>query len=176
MDGVVTARFIDPGAQAAPGMPLMTVEDEASRRVETTVDEELAARLQPGQSVLVGESTARIAHIAAVDPATRSALVKIELPANSPLRSGSFVHVRFDIGRRNALTVPAAAIATRGQLTMVYVVDNAGAARMRLVTLGETFGDRIEILSGLDPDERIVTTPHTIREGALLTADAGDRS
>jgi RND family efflux transporter MFP subunit len=169
IDGIVTARFIDPGAQAAPGMPLLTVEDAASRRVETTVDESLAASLRPGQGVVIDDVPTRIAHVASVDPNTRSALVKIELPANSPLRSGSFVHVRFTTGSRNALTIPATAVATRGQLTMVYVVDGAGAARMRMVTLGETFGDRTEVLTGLEASERIVTTPQTVREGVLLS-------
>jgi len=169
IDGVVTSRSIDPGAQAAPGMPLLTVEDATSRRAETTVDEDLAARLRPGDAVLVDDAPTRIANIAAVDPNTRSALVKIELPHDSPLRSGAFVHVRFTTGSRNAVTIPSTAVATRGQLTMVYVVDAAGAARMRIVTVGEKFADRTEVLSGLDPEERIVTTAQAVREGTMLS-------
>lgn len=172
IDGVVTMRAVDPGAQVAPGMPLLIVEDAASRRVETTVDEELASRLQPGNEVFVGKARARIANIAAVDPATRSALVKIDLPANSTLRSGAFTHVRFVTGARSALTVPASAVTTRGQLTMVYVVDAAGAARMRLVTTGERLGDRTEILTGLDSGERVVSNARNVKEGTVLNAAA----
>jgi RND family efflux transporter MFP subunit len=172
IDGIVTVRAVDPGAQAAPGMPLITVEDAASRRVETTVDEELAIRLRAGDEVFVDDVPARIANVAALDPSTRSALVKIELSPGSPLRSGAFVHVRFVTGARKAVVVPTTAIARRGQLTMVYVVDSADAARMRLVTIGETFGDRTEILTGLDAGERIVTAPEAIREGSVV-AGAG---
>ena len=179
IDGVVTARMIDPGAQAAPGMPLIVVEDPASRRIETTVDEELAAKLHIGDQAVIpnredGEESgpgtiARIANIATVDPQTRSALVKIDLPHHSPLRSGTFVHVRFATGTRNALTIPSAAIATRGQLTLVYVVDAHGAARMRMITPGDAFGDRTEVLSGLDADERIATTHDGVREGTIVS-------
>ena len=52
---------------------------------------------------------------------------------------------------------------------MVYVVDAAGAARMRLVTVGERFGDRTEVLSGLDPEERIVSNATRAQEGLLLS-------
>ena len=170
IDGVVTARMIDPGAQAAPGMPLVTVEDPASRRVETTVDETLAARLRPGDEVFVDAARARVANIAAVDPQTRSAFVKIDLPHDSPLRSGTFVHVRFTTGTRNALTIPSSAIATRGQLTLVFVVDADGTARMRLITPGQTFGDRTEVLSGLDADEHIVSTATAAHDGVLIAS------
>ena len=156
LSGVVTARMIDPGAQAAPGMPLLTVEDDSHYRVETTVDEELAARAHAGDVVHVDGKEARITNIVpAVDPSTRSALVKIELPPQSGLRSGAFVHVAFTIGSRSAITVPAAAVRHRGQLTSVSVIDTNGAAQMRLITLGDTFGERIEVLSGLDANEKV---------------------
>ena len=181
IDGIVTARMIDPGAQAAPGMALVTVEDPANRRVETTVDEALARQIRVGDAANVATgfspsgdglkpvtTSGRVANIAAVDPSTRSALVKIALPQDSTLSSGSFVHVRFVTGKRDALTIPASSIASRGQLSLVYVVDRGGIARMRLITPGETFGDRTEVLSGLDAGEQIVTTP-TVREGSLVS-------
>jgi RND family efflux transporter MFP subunit len=156
IDGIVTARMIDPGAQAAPGMPLLTVEDDARRRVETTIDEELAARVHPGDVVTIDGGEAKITNVVpAFDPATRSALVKIDLPKNAGFRSGQFVHVAFRIGTRGGITIPAAAVQRRGQLTSVLVVDNDNVARMRLVTLGEPQGDRIEVLSGLDAGEKV---------------------
>lgn len=161
IDGIVTARMIDPGAQAAPGMPLLIVEDDSRYRVETTVDERLAARVHAGDTVTIDGGatpiTARVANIVpGVDPGTRSALVKIELPRDSGLRSGSFVRVAFAIGSRNGVTVPATAVTRRGQLTSVLVVGDDRIARMRLVTLGEPQGDRIEVLSGLEAGETIV--------------------
>jgi RND family efflux transporter MFP subunit len=156
ISGVVTARMVDPGAQAAPGMPLLTIEDDARYRVETTVDEELAARIRAGDIVHVDGREARITNVVpAFDPTTRSALVRIELPRDSGLRSGAFVHVAFTAGTRNGITVPATAVQRRGQLTSVSVIDSGGLARMRLVTLGEPAGEAIEVLSGIDAGERV---------------------
>lgn len=168
IDGVVTARFVDPGAQAAPGVPLVTVEDMRNRRVETTIDEDLAGLVRTGDTVTVDGRTARVSHIAAIDPSTRSALVKIDLPATTGLRSGSFVHVAFATGTRNSVTIPAAAIARSGQLTSVFVVDPQMAARMRLITIGDSHGDRVEVLSGVEAGERIVSTAAGMRDGVQV--------
>jgi membrane fusion protein, multidrug efflux system len=168
IDGVVTARLVDPGAQASPGVPLVTVEDTRSRRVETTIDEDLAATVRTGDNVTVDGAAARISHIASIDPSTRSALVKIDLPSDTSLRSGTFVHVAFATGTRDSVTIPAAAIARSGQLTSVFIVDPQMAARMRLVTLGDAHGDRVEVLSGLEAGERIISTAAGMRDGVQV--------
>jgi RND family efflux transporter MFP subunit len=175
INGVVTARMIDPGAQAAPGMPLLTVEDDSRYRVETTVDEDLAGIVHVGDAVTVDGAArpivGRVTNIVPVDPATRSALVKIDLPQGSGLRSGTFVRVAFKVGSRNGITVPESAIARRGQLTSVFVIDSDGFARMRLVALGSTVGNAVEVLSGLDAGEKIVPQlSNEIRDGVRVSA------
>lgn len=168
IDGIVSARFIDPGAQAAPGMPLLTVEGTGRLRVDTTVSETLAARVRAGDSVDVDGISARVANVAPVDAATRSAIVKVELPPASSLQSGSFVHVAFPIGTRDGIVIPRTAIARSGQLASVFVVDDQGVARMRLVTLGDSGGERVEVLSGIDAGERIVSAIGEIRDGVRV--------
>lgn len=161
--GVVTARFVDPGAQAAPGMPLLAIESEGAARVETTVPEDLLVRA--GDVVTIESGGQRVAGrvtqvVPVLDAAARSALVKIDLPRDSVLRSGAFANVLFVTGRRRAITVPAAAVKSEGALTSVFVVGSDGVAQMRLVTCGETTGGRVEILSGLDDGERILQVAH----------------
>ena len=174
IDGMVTARMVDPGAQAAPGMLLVTVEDDAHYRVETTVDEVLAAGVHPGDTVTIDGGTkpfaARVTNVVpVVDPGTRSALVKIDLPQHSGLRSGAFVHVVFTVGSRSGITVPSSAVTRRGQLASVFIVGKDGVARMRLVTLGEPQGERVEVLSGVDPGETIVPRlVNGIRDGVRV--------
>jgi RND family efflux transporter MFP subunit len=168
INGIVTGRFIDPGAQAAPGMPLVTVEDANSFRVETSVPESL--HVQQGASVTIdsgGQRTeGKVTHVQpSLDGRTRSSLVKIAPAAGTPLRSGQYVRVIFQTGERSAITVPPGAILRRGQLTSVFVVDPDGVARMRLVTLGEDG----EILSGLQKGERIVTDASRVTDGARVS-------
>ena len=171
IDGIVTARMIDPGAQAAPGIPLLTIEDDARYRVETSVDEELATRLRAGDAVAIDGVAARVTNVVpAVDPATRSAIVKIALPAHSTFRSGTFVRVAFAVGSRDGITVPSASVVRRGELASVFVVGSDGIARMRLITIGEAQGERIEVLSGLDAGEKIVgRVTDDVRDGVRVS-------
>ena len=141
--------------------------------MDTTVDEELAGRVRAGDPVTIdGRINARVSSIVpAVDPATRSALVKIDLPRHSGLRSGTFVRVAFPIGSRSGITVPAGAIARRGQLTSVFVVDAQQMARMRLVTIGDPQQGRVEVLSGIDPGEKVVVQLSSeLRDGVRVIA------
>ncbi|MEO6486622.1 MAG: efflux RND transporter periplasmic adaptor subunit [Thermoanaerobaculia bacterium] len=172
IEGVITRRFVDPGAQAAPGMTLVTVEDARSFRVEATVPEGI--RVRPGDPVTVEiDGTgidARVANVQpGVDPTSRSALVKIALGMTTlPLRSGAYARVLLPTGTRMALTIPPSAIVRHGQLVSVFVVGNDGVARMRLITLGENN----EVLSGLEPGERIVTEPSKVTDGTKIVSGA----
>ena len=162
MDGVVTARFVDPGAQAAPGMPLITIEDPRALRVEAHVPEGLLVRV--GDRVRVDDVEGVVAQVQpSIDAGSRTSLIKIGV--KTPLSSGAFVRVQIPTGSRDALAVPPSAILRRGALTSVFVVGSDGIARMRLITLGE----QNEVLSGLEPGERIVTEPAKVRDGAKVS-------
>lgn len=181
VDGVVTAKFVDAGSQASPGMTLMTVEDTTGSRVEAFVPENVMAQLHPGDAAEIqfdqsAVSAGRVTQVVpALDPATRTALVKLSLAAANAaqsVRSGQTVRVRFAIGQRSAVVVPDDAIFSRGQLQSVYVVDENGIARMRLVTLGRSFQGSTEILSGLDSGEHFVTKVSPRLRDGLQIADA----
>jgi membrane fusion protein (multidrug efflux system) len=64
----------------------------------------------------------------------------------------------FATGTRKALFAPASAVTSQGQLQSVFVVEG-GSARSRLVTLGERAGDSVEVLSGINAGEIVVTAP-----------------
>ena len=98
----------------------------------------------------------RVEVIPAADPASRSVAVRLDLPPDLPIRSGVFGRARFPGGERTVLLVPVSALVERGQLEGVYVVDALGRAALRVVTVGQRDGDRVEVLSGLDPGERVV--------------------
>lgn len=164
VSGVVVDRKIDPGSMATPGVPLVTIEDPSSFTVDVFVDEHLSGRLSRGTAVdlsvgsLPQQPKGRILEVVpSVDPATRTFLVKVE--ATGPgLKSGQYAKVRMPAGKRDALMVSSAAIVERGQLTGVYVVDEKGVVSYRLVRLGKRSGERVEVLSGLNPKERIITS------------------
>ena len=97
--------------------------------------------------------------VPAADPASRSFLVKVELPAETRLRSGFFGRARFPRGEGSALLIPRTSLVERGQLQGVYVLDANQIAGLRYVTLGRSTGDQVEVLSGLQAGEKLVAAP-----------------
>lgn len=162
--GVVTSKKIDPGSMAVPGSPLLTVEDTSSYRIEISVSEAMAARIRPGMKALVSiagvekemEGVITEAN-PSIDPMSRSFTVKIALKGQG-LKSGLYGKIRIPVGKKQALLVPAAAVAEKGELTGVYVVGRDSVIAYRLVRAGKKYGDKLEILSGLNPGERVITS------------------
>jgi multidrug efflux pump subunit AcrA (membrane-fusion protein) len=174
-DGTVTEKTVEPGNLTAPGAPLVTIEKQGAYRLEVSVEESKLAQIRAGQSATVtldalGRSLeGRVSEIVpAVDAAARSFTVKIDLPASPQLRSGLFGRARFNLGRRQAVAVPAATLQERGQLLSVLVAEG-GFARARLVTVGQKSRDRVEVLSGLSPGDRVIfPAPAGLWDGARV--------
>jgi len=163
-NGVVVRRMVEPGAMAAPGVPLVVVEDTSRYRIEVTFDAADAAGVQRGSKARVelgalpGKSFSGsvVEMEAGADAASHTVRARIELPRDAAIRSGLFGRAWFARGEKKAMALPPAAILHRGQLHGVYVVDAEGIARLRMVTLGKSIGDKMEILSGLSEGERVV--------------------
>jgi hypothetical protein len=99
------------------------------------------------------------------DPVAQTVEWRLELPpaVASGLHPGQAVRVRFDGAPTTApvagrLSVPATAVLRRGELTAVYAVDR-GQFVLKAVRLGAAAGDRVEVLAGLKPGERIALDP-----------------
>ena len=174
-DGIVAEKMVEPGNTAAPGMPLMRVEDTRGFRLDVRVDESRIGQIARGAIVAVsldsgsgGNPTTVSGTVAeigrAVDADARAFLVKITLPVTTGVRSGMFGRARFSVQTRRALTVPAGALVHRGQLTSAFVVEQ-GIARVRLVSVSGT-----EVLAGLsDGDVVIVSAPPSVADGRRVT-------
>lgn len=170
--GVVTEKPAELGSLAAPGVPLFVIERGGGFRLEAPVDESRLPALAVGQTVQVsldafGESLeAKVAEILpSLDPRSRTATVKIDLPAREGLRSGLFGRATFGAGARRTLVAPRAAVQERGQLQWVFVVEE-GVAHNRMVTVGAEAGDAVEVLTGLSGGEKVVCpVPPGLRDG-----------
>ncbi len=170
-DGVVTDKMVEPGNMAAPGTPLLRLEDTRGFRLDVRVDESRIGQTAPGAIVPVsldsgtgGATTTVNGTVSEIGRAgnadARAFLVKITLPDTAGVRSGMFGRAHFSAQTRRALTVPANALVRRGQMTSVYAVED-GVARLRLVNVSGT-----EVLAGLsEGDVVIVEAPPTIADG-----------
>jgi RND family efflux transporter MFP subunit len=169
-DGVVTEKKADPGTLASPGMPIFTVEDVRRYRLEADVNESDLQYVKTGQQVPVvidalSNSALKgrvVQMVPAADSASRTFLVKIELPTDARLRSGLFGRAQFSRGQRQALMIPRTAIVERGQLQGIYVLDQNRVANLRYITLGKLSGADVEVLAGLQDGEQLVAKPGAV--------------
>lgn len=165
--GVVTARMIDPGAMAAPGVPLLQVDSTGALELQTTVPESLIASLHKGMKIAVsidsldGQRFGGVVTeiIPAADPASHSFSVKIAVPKSPLLRAGIFASAYIPSGTKLAVLAPRSAIVQRGSLAFAYALDADNIARLRYLTLGNLSDGKVEVLSGLSGGEKLVDNP-----------------
>jgi RND family efflux transporter MFP subunit len=182
IDGVVTHKNIDKGSMATPGTPLMTVEDNAGYRVETSVDESMAGQINVSMPVDVAvDSVSKTFKgvvseiVPSIDPSSRTFVVKALIaqdPNEHSLANGLYARVLIPQKSRSVLAVPATAILRKGQLVGVYVVGDGNRVSYRMIRTGKTFGGDVEVLSGLNDGERIVAEGvSNIVEGQVIASD-----
>jgi RND family efflux transporter MFP subunit len=172
-DGVVVQKLAYEGEMAAPGTPLLKVENPNKLELEISVPEENLRFVRVGQSVKVqfdAVNQSLSATIQQIVPASnaqsRSFLVKIPLNNSGKLISGMFGRIALPIGAtKETLLIPTTALIQRGQLQGVYVLENVEdkaisktITMMRWVKTGKTQDGQIEIVSGLKAGDRIVTS------------------
>ncbi|MGA3092912.1 MAG: efflux RND transporter periplasmic adaptor subunit [Terriglobales bacterium] len=169
-DGVVTEKKADSGTLASPGMTIFTVEDVRRYRLEATVNENDIQYVRTGEQVSVvidaldnADLRGKVVQIVpAADAASRTFLVKIDLPTDTRLRSGLFGRAQFSRGERRVLMIPRSAVVDRGQLQGIYVLDQNKVASLRYITLGKASGAEVEVLAGLQDGERLVAKPGAV--------------
>lgn len=172
-DGIVTARFADPGSliqiatsSAASAIPLFTIMDLSTVRVYANVPQDDSPWVVPGKTsatVKVTELPDRTFNgvvtrsTLALDPATRSLLVEIDLPnADHALRPGTFAEVALGLREiPQALVVPPQAVISTPKGTSVFIIEE-GKAKSVPVKTGISDGRWIEITSGLQGHEDVV--------------------
>ena len=165
--GVVTARLVDPGALASPGVPLLQIDSSGPLQLQTTVDESAIGAVRLGMKVQVdvdsapsASGTGTVAQIVpAADPSSHSFLVKIDVASSKQLRAGMYGTAEIPMGNRQAILVPNSAIVMRGSLPCAYALDNNGIAQLRYVTLGSAHGQFMEVLSEISGGEKLVDAP-----------------
>ena len=162
--GRIVDRMAEPGDTVSPGEPILVLYDASSLRLEAPVSAQLAVTLRIGDRLAV--------HIDAIDrdleavideivpqadAPSRSLLVKVTLPNSDNLYEGMFGRLRIPAGRRRYLCLATGAIRRVGQLEFVDVVLPDETLEKRFIKTGRVgLPGRVEVLSGLKADERVV--------------------
>lgn len=164
ISGIVTSKNIDTGDTASPGQIILTIKDTDNLQVVSEIDESYLDQLNTGTPVkIVTENKETVIEeqvsevVSSVDTRSRSFKIKINL-TDSGLSDGQYVTVAVPVGKRETMLVPRTAVVRKGQLEGVYDANN----NFRLIKTGKTYGEEVEVLSGLEPGDKIIITPPTI--------------
>ncbi|HLO65528.1 MAG TPA: efflux RND transporter periplasmic adaptor subunit [Holophaga sp.] len=166
--GVVQRRYVDEGAFAGPGMPLVDLEGQGALELEGTVSEQEARSLKMGQKVAFeAEGTKGSAQISALstggDPVSHRAAFRARILGGS-WRTGAFARIQVPGVKSEGLTVPRTALVVRGELTGVFVAKD-GKAELRWLSLGDARGDLVPVRAGLASGEQVIDAPGTLVDG-----------
>lgn len=167
-DGIISARNATVGSLTRPGDELFRLIRGGRLEWRAEVPAADLARVAPGgTATLTGPDGAivrgTVRNVApSVDPQTRNGLVFVDIPASTAaVRAGMFARGEFELDRAPALTLPQSAVVLRDGFAYVFRLEGDGeqarVAQAKVAT-GRRLGERIEIVSGLDPKARVVAT------------------
>lgn len=160
--GVISSRSATVGAVLAAGQELFRMIRQGRLEWRAEVSASELSLLKPGMSVSITSSNGKsikgtVRKIApTVDAQTRNGLVFVDLLTNDTIKAGMFARGEFEIGNSRGMTLPQSAVQLRDGFSYVLRVDADSKVSETKVETGRRIGDRIEIISGLDPSMRVV--------------------
>lgn len=172
--GIVTQKLADAGSMANPGMPILTIEQSGSYQVSASVPENIINQIHQGAEAFVTiksiDKTIK-GTVVQINPSSQFTggqyIIKVNIADadKKGLYAGMYATVSIPVKEPVAVTttgnsvmVPVSSIEHRDQLTGLYTIGSNNTALLRWVRLGKTFGDKVEVLSGLEKNEQFVVT------------------
>ena len=173
--GIVIQKLADAGSMASPGMPIVTIEQTSSYQVSASVPESNIKLINPEAEAILSISAIGKTIKGKVTQINQSSqfsggqyIIKISIPDNDKngLYAGMYVNVTIPLkqaavasdGDKAEVLVPLASIENKDQLTGLYTISSNNTALLRWVRLGKTFGEKVEVLSGLEKHEQYIVS------------------
>lgn len=160
-NAVIIGKKIEPGNLAWPGKPLLILHKPKLLQLEAKVRESLRSKIITGRKYRIEIDSGRYSEFGTVteimpfaDPMSRTFIVKLAIPYKKGIYPGMFGKLFIPLEEKKMILLPATAIKRIGQFNVVYVYKNKIWVR-RYITLGEKYGKSVEILSGLNPGEKV---------------------
>ncbi len=182
--GVITGRAIDVGSliQAGTNTLLFKLAQTSTLRVYANVPETFGPDMAPGVQADVAVAafpgrkfTGKVVRTSGgIDPATRTLLTEVDVPNPKDLLApGEYGEVTFRLrSAQPTMVIPANTLLFRAQGTQVALVEGGDKVRLQSIQLGRDFGNSLEVLSGLKPEDWIIVNPSdSIEDGALVEVE-----
>jgi RND family efflux transporter MFP subunit len=187
-DGIITARNTDVGdlinaGAGAPTTELFHMTAISTLRIYVAVPEVNAPAMHVGANVGVtldefpGQTFrgTLVRTNNAIDPAARTLTVEVDVDnKDGKLLPGAYAFLHFTLpGRTTAVTVPSNTLLFRSEGLRAGVVRN-GEAKLVPLTIGRDYGDRVEVTSGLAPDDQVIVNPSdSLDDGTKVRVQSG---
>lgn len=176
LDGIITRYFLDLGQNVTPATPICEIAELSPVKVVVYVTEKDLPRVKNGQNARFTNDaypgqvfTGKVSKISeSLDLSTRSSEVEIFADnPNNQLKPGMFARVGIILGiHTNAVVIPKKAVEQSMENYFVYLIKNRKAVHKQ-VRPGLVFEDEIEIVSGLGPEDEVITVGwHNVNEGS----------
>lgn len=172
--GIIGFRHVEEGEVVGPGTVITQVVDNRKMKIKLSLAEKDLPLLDRGEpfpftiDAYPGEKfTCLLSFVSpTADPATRSFPVELTVDAPDPrMADGMTVRVEFPIAsQKKSIKVPSTWLSEEDGHMGLYVVDD-GKALFRKVTLGSYYEGKVEIVSGLSDEERVITNPAGLKTG-----------
>lgn len=181
-DGVISSSSVSEGMIVPAGSDLFRLIRQGRLEWHAEVAGEVLLKLTPGQEAIMksplgAEVKGRLRRVSpTIDMTTHKGVVYVDIPAGAPLKSGLNVSGVFNIGKQAALVLPASAVLRRDGKAKVYTLNADHRIEATEVTIGRVKGERVEILSGVSPQDLVVSKGlNTLKVGeqVLNTQDEG---
>ena len=176
ISGVVTSRKLMAGEYVNPGTVIATIVDDVHLKAVVFVNEKDVYQLKVGQAASITSDVfpnkTFVGHVKFISPKgdeNHNYRVELQLNTNT-LRAGTYVMVGFDLGRRaSLLQIPKLALVEGTKNPYVYVVQDK-VAKIQKITVGREVGENIEVVSGLQAGQEVVTSGQiNLTNGSKIT-------
>jgi RND family efflux transporter MFP subunit len=161
-DGVVTSRMVVVGQIAQAGAEMLRLLRQGRVEWRAEIPEARMREVKVGQSARVTtadgfELSGKVRAVApTVQSGTRTGLVYVDLPKPEGARPGMFARGEIEVSRSAASTLPLASVQVRDGFSYVFVVNDKQGVERRRIQTGALRNGRVEVLSGLEPTDRVV--------------------
>ncbi|MBK0369366.1 efflux RND transporter periplasmic adaptor subunit [Flavobacterium agrisoli] len=168
ISGTINKKMVEPGMVVAPGTPLFEIVNINTLKLSVLVDESQIGKIALGQRVNISVNvlpdealSGKITFIAPKSDESLNFPVEVEVQNKGNLKAGMYATAVFKTNNgaetKNMLTVPATAFVNGVSSGQLFVVNN-GTANLIKVQTGKVYGDKVQILSGLDEGQQVVTS------------------
>ncbi|SHI93953.1 efflux RND transporter periplasmic adaptor subunit [Flavobacterium haoranii] len=168
ISGTINKKMVEPGMVVSPGTALFEIVNINSLKLSVLIDESQVGKIALGQAVTINVNvlpdetfSGKITFIAPKSDSSLNFPVEIEVQNKGNLRAGMYTTATFKTNNgtetQKMLTVPAEAFVNGVSSGQLFIVNN-GTAKLIKIQTGKVYGNKVQILSGLNEGEQVITS------------------